>query len=92
MRVQVVPDDDQGCLEPLMRGVGQLDVVGLGEALRSPLRPRCTRVRNISRPRSCGRTQTRPAIEIRPEPLPDTATVGVSPRRAQVRAIGGRMF
>jgi ferredoxin-NADP reductase len=33
--------------------------------------------------------QTSPAIDTRPEPLPDTATTGVCARRAQVRAFGG---
>ncbi len=31
-----------------------------------------------------------PAADTRPEPFPDTATTGVRPRRAQVRAFGGR--
>ncbi|MCW2946218.1 MAG: transposase [Actinoallomurus sp.] len=36
-----------------------------------------------------GWKQTRPAIETRPEPLPETVTTGVVPRRDQVRALGG---
>ncbi len=31
-----------------------------------------------------------PAADIRPEPFPDTTATGVRPRRAQVRALGGR--
>jgi hypothetical protein len=31
-------------------------------------------------------------MDTRPEPLPDTRTTGVCPRRPQVRALGGRRF
>ena len=31
-----------------------------------------------------------PAADTRPEPFPDTTATGVWPRRAQVRALGGR--
>jgi hypothetical protein len=31
-----------------------------------------------------------PATDTRPEPFPDTVATGVWPRRAQVRAFGGR--
>jgi hypothetical protein len=31
-----------------------------------------------------------PATDTRPEPFPDTMATGVWPRRAQVRAFGGR--
>ena len=34
--------------------------------------------------------QARPAADTRPEPFPDTTATGVWPRRAQVRAFGGR--
>ena len=39
-----------------------------------------------------GRRHTSPAPDTRPEPLPQTVTTGVCPRRAQVRAFGGRRF
>lgn len=89
--VQDVPDQHYRCLQALVSLVEEGDVVVLAETAALPARPRCSRVRHIRRPRCPGLRQTRPVIETRPEPLPETLMTGVCPRRAHVLATGGRM-
>jgi hypothetical protein len=49
----------------------------LGQATALPLRPRWIRSRKNKCPRWPGLRHTIPAIDTRPDPLPDTATTGV---------------
>lgn len=59
-----------------MGGVEQGGVVGLGEAAPFAFAERCTLIRYSNRIRLPGLAQTSPAMEIRPEPLPDTGITG----------------
>ena len=79
-------------MQLVVRGGDQASVVGFGHRAALALAPAVDADPVDRWPRAPGRRRTSPATDTRPEPLPDTFTTGVCPRRAQVRAFGGRRF
>ncbi len=78
-------------MQLLVRGGDQASVIGFGHRAALALAPAVDTDPVEQVTPAAGLRHTSPATDT-PEPLPQTVTTGVWPRRAQVRAFGGRRF